>query len=98
MGNGKGCSIPQGSKGRDKVYDIVSKYNGFNFENVIKSASCTDNQIFVLWKKWYYHQQKYFAIPGMAKPANNEQHQQPTPLLLLAGVWHLNLILILALL
>jgi hypothetical protein len=51
MGNGKGCSIPQGSKGWDDVYDIVSKYPRFNFENVIKSASCTDNQIFEIWKK-----------------------------------------------
>ena len=51
MGNGKGCSIPQGSAGWDKVYDIVSKYEGFSFENVIKSASCTDNQIFELWRK-----------------------------------------------
>ena len=51
MGNEKGCSIPQGSKGWDKVYDVVSKYEKFNFKNVIKSASCTDNQIFELWKK-----------------------------------------------
>jgi len=51
MGNGKGCSIPQGSEGWTKVYDIVSKYEGFNFENVIKSAGCTDNETFDLWKK-----------------------------------------------
>lgn len=51
MGNGKGCSIPQGSDGWNKVYDIVSKYDGFNFENVIKSASCTDNETFELWQK-----------------------------------------------
>ena len=50
-GNEKGCSIPQGAKGWDDVYDIVSKYNGFNFENVIKSASCTDNRTFEIWKK-----------------------------------------------
>lgn len=50
-GNGKGCSIPQGSEGWDKVYNIVSKYDKFNFENVIKSASCTDNAVFELWKK-----------------------------------------------
>jgi len=50
-GNGKGCSIPQGSQGWDDVYEIVSKYPGFNFENVIKSASCTDNQLFEIWKK-----------------------------------------------
>ncbi|MBC9798448.1 hypothetical protein [Sinomicrobium weinanense] len=51
MGNGKGCSIPQGSEGWNKVYDIVSNYEGFNFENVIKSASCADNKTFDLWKR-----------------------------------------------
>ncbi len=51
MGNGKGCSIPQGSDGWNKVYEIVSKYDGFNFENVIKSASCADNETFELWQK-----------------------------------------------
>jgi len=51
MGNGKGCSIPHGSKGWEDVYDIVSKYPGFNFENVIKSASCTDNELFDVWKR-----------------------------------------------
>lgn len=50
-GNGKACLIPQGSKGWNDVYEIVSKYEGFNFENVIKSALCTDNQIFEVWKK-----------------------------------------------
>lgn len=51
MGNNKGCSIPQGSEGWDKVYDIASKYEGFNFENVIASASCTESKIFDLWKR-----------------------------------------------
>ncbi len=51
LGNGKGCSIPQGSEGWDKVYDIVSKYKNFNFGNVIKSAQCAENQTFELWKK-----------------------------------------------
>ncbi len=51
MGKDKGCSIPQGSKGWTKVYDIISKYDGFNFENVIKSAGCIDNETFDLWKK-----------------------------------------------
>ena len=51
IGKDKGCSIPQGSEGWDKVYDIVSKYDGFNFEKVIESASCTDNATFDLWKK-----------------------------------------------
>jgi hypothetical protein len=51
IGNNKGCSIPQGSEGWEKVYDIVSKYEGFNFENVIESASCAENKVFDLWKK-----------------------------------------------
>lgn len=51
LGKGKGCSIPQGCKGFDDVYDIVSKYEGFNFENAIKSMSCTDNAQFELWSK-----------------------------------------------
>lgn len=51
-GNGKACSIPQGSEGWDKVYDIVSQYENFNFENVIRSTACTNNQTFELWKKY----------------------------------------------
>jgi hypothetical protein len=49
IGNKSRCSIPQGAKGFEEVYDIVSKYNGFNFENFIKSMSCTDNAEFLLW-------------------------------------------------
>src|SRR5688572_19143539 len=30
LGNGKGVSIPQGSEGWDKIYNIVSKYEKFN--------------------------------------------------------------------
>ena len=51
LGNGKGCSVPQGSEGWTKVYEVVSKYEGFNFERVIESAGCTDNKIFDLWKR-----------------------------------------------
>ena len=51
LGKGKGCSLPQGAKGFDDVYDVISKYEGFNFENVIKSMSCTDNAQFELWRK-----------------------------------------------
>jgi hypothetical protein len=51
IGKEKGCSIPHGSKGWEEVYNIVSKYPGFNFENAIKSACCADNEIFDLWKK-----------------------------------------------
>ena len=51
LGNGTGCLIPRGAKGFDEVYDIVSKYDGFNFENFIKSMSCSDNAEFDLWAK-----------------------------------------------
>ena len=50
-GPNEGCLIPQGAKGYDEVYDIVSKYKDFNFENVIKSIACSDNAEFVLWTK-----------------------------------------------
>ena len=51
IGKEKECSIPQGSKGWDEVYDIISKYEGFNFENVIQSATCTENKTFEIWNK-----------------------------------------------
>jgi hypothetical protein len=47
--NGGGCLIPQGANGYDTVYDIVSKYEDFDFENVIKSMSCANNMQFQLW-------------------------------------------------
>jgi hypothetical protein len=51
IGGEEQCLIPQGTKGYAEVYDIVSKYEGFNFENVIKSMSCADNAEFILWVK-----------------------------------------------
>ena len=51
IGDTSGCLIPQGAKGFDTVYDIISKYDNFNFENVIKSMACTDNEQFFLWAK-----------------------------------------------
>jgi hypothetical protein len=45
------CMIPQGAKGYDEVYDIVSKYENFKFENVINSMTCTDNMEFPLWSR-----------------------------------------------
>ena len=45
------CLIPQGCDGFEKVYDIVSKYDGFNFENVINSMSYYENKQFLLWRR-----------------------------------------------
>ncbi|MCP4219262.1 MAG: hypothetical protein GY765_31805 [bacterium] len=50
-GNDSFCSLPQGAEGWEEVYEIVSNYEGFNFENVIKSSSCFGNEIFELWNK-----------------------------------------------
>ena len=51
IGEHGGCLLPHGTEGCKKVYEIVSKYPGFNFENVIKSMGCSENAQFVVWKK-----------------------------------------------
>ncbi|MBF4505120.1 hypothetical protein IRZ83_00480 [Flavobacterium sp. JLP] len=51
LGENSGCLIPHGTKGFEAVYDIISKYENFNFDNFISSMSCTDNKEFLLWKK-----------------------------------------------
>ena len=50
LGDNSGCLIPHGSKGFDEVYEIISKYENFDFENVTKSMQCTDNNDFLLWE------------------------------------------------
>ena len=50
LGENSRCLIPQGTEGCDIVYDIVSKYKNFKFENLIKSMSCAENMEFQLWK------------------------------------------------
>ncbi|TGD59799.1 hypothetical protein [Flavobacterium humi] len=51
IGENSGCLIPHGSTGCEKVYDIVSKFENFNFENVIRSMSSCANEEFVVWKR-----------------------------------------------
>ena len=51
FGKEDGCLIPQGAKGFDEVYDIVSKYEGFNFEEASKSFTTTENAEFHLWTR-----------------------------------------------
>lgn len=51
VGDNTECFIPHGHQGFQEVYDIVSKYNNFNFNNFIESMSCTDNKEFLLWEK-----------------------------------------------
>ena len=51
IGKNSGCLIPHGSVGCEKVYDIVSKYEDFNFENAMKSMTSTENEQFLLWKR-----------------------------------------------
>ena len=51
VGENSSCLIPHGSLGFDKVYDIVSKYKNFDFDNVSNSMRCVTNQEFLLWKR-----------------------------------------------
>lgn len=51
LGENSGCLIPHGTEGFETVFDTISKYDNFNFENFISSMSCTDNEEFLLWKK-----------------------------------------------
>lgn len=51
IGNNTRCMIPRGSKGFDEVYKIVSKYEGFDFDNFRRSMNCTNNAEFLLWTK-----------------------------------------------
>jgi hypothetical protein len=51
LGPEQGCLIPQGAKGFDEVYDVVSKYPGFDFSVAGKSFACTTNAEFLLWKR-----------------------------------------------
>ena len=45
------CQIPQGCAGYDEVYDIVSQYEGFDIDEVIKAMQSTQNNEFILWKR-----------------------------------------------
>lgn len=51
VGKNSHCQIPHGSKGFDEIYEIVSKYKNFNFNNLMESMSCTENKEFLLWSK-----------------------------------------------
>jgi hypothetical protein len=51
IGEEDGCLIPHGAKGFDEIYDIVSKYEGFNFEEAIKSFTTAGNAEFHLWTR-----------------------------------------------
>ena len=51
IGTESGCLLPHRTHGYDAVYDIVSKYDGFNFQNVIRSMSSAENEQFMLWEK-----------------------------------------------
>jgi hypothetical protein len=45
------CLLPQGAKGYEEVYNIISKYDQFNFENVIAATGSTDNNEFLVWTR-----------------------------------------------
>lgn len=49
--NATGCMLPHGNQKFEAVYDIISKYDKFSFDNFISSMSSTQNEEFILWKK-----------------------------------------------
>jgi hypothetical protein len=61
------CVIPLGARGYNKVYRIVSKYRGFDFENAKAAMTCLDNEEFVLWTKKHARRKpvKNLSRPGI---------------------------------
>lgn len=51
IGKDGGCSLPQGAPKYEDVFNVISTYEGFNFEEYIQSASCTQHARFELWKR-----------------------------------------------
>ena len=51
LGKNSGCLIPHGSSGFDAVYEIISKFDNFNFDNVTNSMRCTENKEFLIWTR-----------------------------------------------
>ena len=52
VGIENGCLLPTSDcDGYEQVFDVVSKYKYFNFENYIASMSCAENKKFIVWKK-----------------------------------------------
>jgi len=51
VGGRTGCAIPSTADGYNEVYDLVSKFEGFNFQKYIDSMSCAIDAKFVLWEK-----------------------------------------------
>lgn len=51
IGKETGCLIPQGAPGSENLYDIISKYEGFNYQQVIAPMTCTDNAQFIVWTR-----------------------------------------------
>ena len=51
IGKEEVCIIPHGARRFNEVYEVISKYDGFNFDNFGNSMTCTDNAEFRLWTK-----------------------------------------------
>jgi len=43
------CRIPRDATGFNSVYEVISKYKGFDFENFNKSLTSSGNVTFLLW-------------------------------------------------
>ncbi|WP_375580333.1 hypothetical protein ABWH96_04660 [Marivirga tractuosa] len=51
LGKDNSCSLPQGAPKYDEVFEIISMYEGFNFDEYIKSVSSVEKARFELWKR-----------------------------------------------
>ena len=47
----KGCAIPQGAGGSQKLVERLQALAGFDHEAVIRAMGCTSNARFVCWRK-----------------------------------------------
>jgi hypothetical protein len=51
VGDSAKCSIPCGCEGYGRVFDIVSKYERFDFGGVLKAAASPGGEFFELWRR-----------------------------------------------
>jgi hypothetical protein len=50
-GSNSTVAIPHGARGFNQVFDIISKYDGFDFDAFTNSMTSTENAEFILWTK-----------------------------------------------
>jgi len=49
--DGKGCCVPQGAPGSERLLERLQGLPGFDNDQVIRAMGCAENARFVCWKK-----------------------------------------------